>query len=56
MLKTHFILKTFKFLPRLFNYVEERLGKKDKVNFKSYDVTDCTSNNCNTHTTQYLKK
>ena len=26
------------------------------VNFKIYDVTDWTTNNCNTHIAQYLQK
>ena len=29
--------------------------KKDKVNFKFYDVTAWLANNCNTHIVQYLE-
>ena len=32
------------------------LDKKLMVNFKIYDVTDWSTNNCNTHIAQYLKK
>ena len=32
-------LLRFKFLSWLFGHVEKRLDKKDKVNFKIYDVT-----------------
>ena len=37
--KALFALKIFKFLIRVFGPVSKRLGKKDKVNFKFYDVT-----------------
>ena len=43
-------------LPWLFGDVEKRLDKKDKVNFKFYDVTAWLTNNCNTHIAQYLKQ
>ena len=56
MLKALSILEIFKFLPGLFGYVEKRLVKKAKVNFKIYDVTDWTTNNHNPHIAQYLKK
>ena len=46
----------FTFLSWLFGYVEERLNKKAKVNFKIYNVTDWTTNTYNTHIAQYLKK
>ena len=49
-------LKMFEFLSRLFGNVEKRLEKKNKVNFKFYDVTTWLTNNFNTHITQYLKK
>ena len=51
-----FILKIFKFLSRLFDHVAKRLDKKDKVNFKFYDVPAWLSNNFNTHIAQYLEK
>ena len=47
-----FVLKIFKFLSWLFGHVAKRLNKKDKVNFKSYDVTTWLANNCNTHIAQ----
>ena len=50
------VLKIFKFLSSLFGHIAERLDKKDKINFKFYDVTAWLSNNCNTHIAQYLKK
>ena len=55
-LKTFFFFKIFKFLSGLSDYVEKRLNQKDKVNFKTFDVKNCETNNCNTHTAQYLKK
>ena len=52
-----FVLEVFTFLFRIFGYLEKRLDKKDIVNFKIYDFTDWTTNNCNTSViTQYLKK
>ena len=44
ILKSLFVLEIFKFLSWLFGYVEERLDKKTKVNFKVYDITDWTTN------------
>ena len=55
-LKALFVLKIFKFLSWLFGHVAKRLDKKDKVNFKFYDVTAWLANNCNTHIAQYLEK
>ena len=37
------------FLSGLFGFVENRLNKKALVNFKTYDVTDWTTNNYNIH-------
>ena len=54
--KAFFVLKIFKFLSWLFGHVAKRLDKKDKVNFKFYDVTAWLTNNCNTHIAQYLEK
>ena len=34
----------------------KQFGKKAKVNFKIYGVTDWTTNNNNTYIIQYLKK
>ena len=56
MLKALFIFEIFTFLPWLFAYVEKRLDEKAKINFKIYDVTDWTTNNCNTHIAQYLNQ
>ena len=50
-----FVLKIFKFLSWLFGHVEKRVNLKHKVNFKIYDVTTSSTNNCNTYTDQYLK-
>ena len=38
-----------------FLVVEKRLDKKAMANFKIYDVADWTTDNYNTHVTQYLK-
>ena len=54
--KALFVLKIFKFLSRSFGDVAKRLDKKDKVNFKFYDVTARLANNCNTYIGQYLEK
>ena len=56
MLKALFLLEIFNFLSLLFVYVEKRLDKKGKVNFKIYDVTHWTTNNIyNIFIVQYLK-
>ena len=54
--KALFVLKIFKFLSWPFGHVAKRLDKKDKVNFKFYDITAWLTNNCNTHIAQYLEK
>ena len=55
--KALFVLKIFKFLSWLFGHVSKRLDKKDKVNFKIYDVTTAwLTNNRNAHIAQYFKK
>ena len=54
--KALFVLKIFKFLFWLFGHVAKRRDKKDKDNFKFYDVTAWLTNNCNTHIAQYLEK
>ena len=38
------MLKALLILEIFFDYVEEQLNKKVKVNFQIYDVTDCTTN------------
>ena len=40
MLRAFFVLHIFPFLSWLFGYVEKRIDKKAKHNFKIYDVTD----------------
>ena len=55
-LEALFVLKIFKFLSWLFGHVAKRLDKKDKVNFKFYDVTAWLTNNRNTHIAQYFEK
>ena len=61
--KVLFVLKTFSFLPLIFDNVGKWIDKKAKVNFKldkkakvNYDVTEWTASNYNTHMSQYLKK
>ena len=54
--KALFVLKIFKLFFRLFGHEEERPNKKDKVNFKFYDVTTWLTINYNTHIAQYLEK
>ena len=56
MLKALFFLGIITFLYWLFGYAEKRLDMKTTVNFKTRDVTDWTTDNYNTHITQYLKK
>ena len=54
----HFMLEALFFLRYLDNlsgYVEKRLDKKAKVNFKIYDLTDWTTSNCNMHIAHYPK-
>ena len=50
------ILQIFKFLCWLFGDVYIRLGQKDQVNFKIYEVIIWLASNCNTHIARYLKK
>ena len=54
--KAVFVLEIFKLLSRLFGHVVKRLDKKNKVNFKFYDVTSWLTNNWNTHIAQCLEK
>ena len=48
ILKALFILEIFKFLSCLFEYIEKRLDKQAKVNFKISDITKWTTNKYNT--------
>ena len=41
MLKSLFDLETFTFLSCIFGYVEKRLDKKAKVNFKTTYILQC---------------
>ena len=54
--KALFVLEIFKLLSRHFGHVVKRLDKKNKVNFKFYDVTSWLKNNWNTHIAQCLEK
>ena len=54
--KVLLLLKIFKFLSWLFGHAAKRVDKKDKVNFKFYDVTAWLTNHRNTHIVQYFKK
>ena len=54
--KALFVLKVFKFLSWLLSHVAKPLDKKDKINFKFYDVTAWLANNRNTHIAQYFEK
>ena len=54
-LKALLVLKIFKLLSWIFGHVEKRLDEKDKVNFKTYNITTWLISNCNTHIDQYLQ-
>ena len=55
MFKVLSVLEIIIFLSWLFGYVEKWSDKKVMVNFKIYDVTDWTRNNCNAHIAQNIK-
>ena len=55
-LKALFVLKIFKFLSCVFGHVAKLLDKKDKVDFRFYDVTAWLINDCNTYIPLYLEK
>ena len=55
-LKGLFVLEIFTFSSWLFSYVEKEPDKEAVVYFKIYDVTDWTTNSCNTHFVKYLEK
>ena len=55
-LKALFVLNIFQFLSRLFGHVEKQLDKKNKVEFKTFDVTTWLASNCVAVIAQYLKK
>ena len=52
MLKAFSILRYLSFVTEIFDYVQKRLDKEAKVNFKIYDVTYWTTNNYNPHIPQ----
>ena len=54
--KALLVLKIFQFLSSLFGHVAKQLDKRDKVNFKFYDVTAWLANNRNMHLAQYFEK
>ena len=54
MFKALIILAIYMFVL-FFGYVEKRLDKKVKFNFKIYDVSDWTKNNCNTYISRSTK-
>ena len=56
MMKNEKFLRYFCFFHDFFGYVENRLDKKAKVNFKIYVVLDWPTNNFNTYIVSYLKK
>ena len=55
ILKGFFVLKTYNFLF-FFDHIGRRFDKKDKTNFKIYDVTNWITKNFNKHIVKYLKK
>ena len=54
--KALFVFKVFKFLSWFFGHIARPLDKKDKVNFKFYDVTTSLTNNGNKKIVQYFQK
>ena len=54
--KALFVFKIFKFFSRLFGHAVKRLDKKDKVNFKFYDITVWLATNLNTNIAHYFEK
>ena len=54
LLKALFVLKIFKFLSRIFGHVAKATWLH--VNSKIHDVITWSTNNCNTHIPQYLRK
>ena len=55
VLKVLFVFDIIIFLLCLFGYVEKQLDKKTMVNYKIYDITYWSTNNCNIEVAQYLK-
>ena len=55
-LKALFVLKIFKFLSCVFGHVAKLLDKKDKLDFRFYDITAWLINDCNTYIALYLER
>ena len=55
-LKSAFCSQDIQMFVLTFGHVEKRFDYQNKVNFKIYDVTDWTTNDCNTHIAYYLRK
>ena len=55
ILKAFFVLEIFTYLLWLFVYVEKRLDKKAKLNFKIFDITKWTTNSYNRYIAQSFK-
>ena len=51
-----FFWRYLSFCVNFFGNVTKRLDKKDKVNFKFYDVTAWLANNRKTHIAQYFEQ
>ena len=54
-MKTAHIKSSFRTQKKRVEKKKKKLDEKAKVKFKIYDVTDWTTNNCNTYNAQYLK-
>ena len=54
ILNALFVLNIFKFCHDFLVMQKKPLDKKDKINFKIYDITTWLTNSCNTHIAQYL--
>ena len=56
--KSTFLLKYFSFMLKAIFVlkISKRLHEKANVSFKTYDVTDSTPSNYNSHFARYLKK
>ena len=56
ILEAVFVLKVLTFLNWFFDYVEKRLDKKARKNFKIYGVSNWITNNYSKYIARYLKK
>ena len=56
-LKALFIISRYlNFCPDFYDHAGKQFDKKNKVNFKIYDIKNWETDNYNIHFTQYLKK